>query len=120
MAEMMHLMHFLLLHLFQVNGCTGKMGMAVIKAADSAGVNVVPVSFGSAEESGQTLQVHGKDIVVHGPADRENVLASVFNEHPNLIVVDYTVPSAVNGIELRNILFGNKEKTENKTITWTP
>ncbi|XP_062176808.1 4-hydroxy-tetrahydrodipicolinate reductase 1, chloroplastic-like [Alnus glutinosa] len=79
-----------------VNGCTGKMGMAVIKAADSAGVNVVPVSFGSAEESGQTLQVHGKDIVVHGPADRENVLASVFNEHPNLIVVDYTVPSAVN------------------------
>ncbi|XP_059448508.1 4-hydroxy-tetrahydrodipicolinate reductase 2, chloroplastic-like [Corylus avellana] len=79
-----------------VNGCTGKMGTAVIKAADSAGVNVVPVSFGSAEECGQILQVHGKDILVHGPADREKVLASVFDEHPNLIVVDYTVPSAVN------------------------
>lgn len=73
------------------------MGTAVIKAADSAGVNVVPVSFGSAEECGQILQVHGKDILVHGPADREKVLASVFDEHPNLIVVDYTVPSAVNG-----------------------
>jgi dihydrodipicolinate reductase len=114
MAEMMHLMHFLLLHLFQVNGCTGKMGMAVIKAADSAGVNVVPVSFGSAEESGQTLQVHGKDIVVHGPADRENVLASVFNEHPNLIVVDYTVPSAVNGKNYGTYYLDTKKKQKTK------
>lgn len=73
------------------------MGQAVIKAADSAGVNVVPVSFGSLEESGQTIQASGKDILVHGPLDRENVLASVFDEYPNLIVVDYTVPSAVNG-----------------------
>ncbi|XP_050945499.1 4-hydroxy-tetrahydrodipicolinate reductase 2, chloroplastic-like isoform X1 [Cucumis melo] len=79
-----------------VNGCSGKMGQAVIKAADSAGVNVVPVSFGSLEESGQTIQASGKDILVHGPLDRENVLASVFDEYPNLIVVDYTVPSAVN------------------------
>lgn len=73
------------------------MGQAVIKAADSAGLNVVPVSFGSLEESGQTIQASGKDILVHGPLDRENVLASVFDEYPNLIVVDYTVPSAVNG-----------------------
>uniref|UniRef100_A0A0A0K8P0 4-hydroxy-tetrahydrodipicolinate reductase n=1 Tax=Cucumis sativus TaxID=3659 RepID=A0A0A0K8P0_CUCSA len=79
-----------------VNGCSGKMGQAVIKAADSAGLNVVPVSFGSLEESGQTIQASGKDILVHGPLDRENVLASVFDEYPNLIVVDYTVPSAVN------------------------
>ncbi|CAK9309618.1 unnamed protein product [Citrullus colocynthis] len=79
-----------------VNGCSGKMGKAVIKAADSAGLNVVPVSFGSLEESGQTIQTSGKDILVHGPLDREIVLASVFDEYPNLIVVDYTVPSAVN------------------------
>ncbi|XP_041013594.1 4-hydroxy-tetrahydrodipicolinate reductase 2, chloroplastic-like [Juglans microcarpa x Juglans regia] len=79
-----------------VNGCTGKMGKAVIKAADSAGLNLVPVSFGSAEECGKTVQVNGKDFLVHGPADRENVLASVFDEHPNLIVIDYTVPSTVN------------------------
>ncbi|GMY33013.1 4-hydroxy-tetrahydrodipicolinate reductase 2, chloroplastic-like isoform X1 [Fagus crenata] len=79
-----------------VNGCTGKMGKAVIKAADSAGLNIVPLSFGSAEETGQTVQVSGKDILLHGAADRENVLASVFDQHPNLVVVDYTVPSAVN------------------------
>ena len=87
----------MLQHLFQVNGCSGKMGKAVIKAADSAGLNIVPLSFGSAVENGKTVQVCGKDILIHGPDDRENVLASVFDEHPNLVVVDYTVPSAVNG-----------------------
>jgi 4-hydroxy-tetrahydrodipicolinate reductase len=91
------------------------MGRAVIKAADSAGVNVVPVSFGSAEECGQTLQVHGKDILVHGPADREKVLASVFDEHPNLIVVDYTVPSAVNGNYYGIYYLGKKRRKKQKT-----
>lgn len=87
----------LLPYLFQVNGCTGKMGKAVIKAADSAGLNLVPISFGSAEECGKTVQVNGKDFLVHGPTDRENVLASIYDEHPNLIAIDYTVPSTVNG-----------------------
>ncbi|KAF5749413.1 4-hydroxy-tetrahydrodipicolinate reductase 2 chloroplastic-like [Tripterygium wilfordii] len=79
-----------------VNGCTGKMGKAVIKAADAAGLDVLPVSFASEEESGQTVGVCGKDIQVHGPSEREKVLSSAFHEHPNLIVVDYTVPGAVN------------------------
>ncbi|KAI9198251.1 hypothetical protein LWI28_012485 [Acer negundo] len=79
-----------------VNGCTGKMGNAVINAADSAGLHIVPVSFGSTEEAGQTVEVCGKQILVHGPSDKESVLASVFDEHPNMIVVDYTVPAAVN------------------------
>ncbi|CAN6808215.1 unnamed protein product [Brassica oleracea] len=79
-----------------VNGCSGKMGKAVIKAADSAGVNIVPTSFGSAAEAGQTVEVCGKEITVHGPAERKKVLSSVFEKHPELIVVDYTIPSAVN------------------------
>ncbi|GLT89327.1 hypothetical protein SLE2022_073130 [Rubroshorea leprosula] len=79
-----------------VNSCCGKMGKAVIKAADSAGVHIVPVSFGAAEESGQTVEVCGKEILVHGPSERESILATVFQENPNLIVVDYTVPAAVN------------------------
>ncbi|XP_020539321.1 4-hydroxy-tetrahydrodipicolinate reductase 2, chloroplastic isoform X2 [Jatropha curcas] len=79
-----------------VNGCGGKMGKAVIKAADTAGLQILSVSFGSAEESGQTVQVCGKDIKIHGPSEREDVLASLYDEYPNLIVVDYTVPSAVN------------------------
>ncbi|KAJ7962516.1 4-hydroxy-tetrahydrodipicolinate reductase 2, chloroplastic [Quillaja saponaria] len=79
-----------------VNGCSGKMGKAVIKAADAAGLHVVPISFGCDEESGQALQVCGREFLVHGPSDRESVLAFVFDKYPNLIVVDYTVPTAVN------------------------
>ncbi|GAV65105.1 DapB_N domain-containing protein/DapB_C domain-containing protein [Cephalotus follicularis] len=79
-----------------VNGCTGKMGKAVIKAADSAGLQLIPVSFGCEEESGKTVQVCGQEIVVHGPSRRETVLASLFDQYPEIIVVDYTIPTAVN------------------------
>ncbi|KAI6699005.1 hypothetical protein NL676_019124 [Syzygium grande] len=79
-----------------VNSSSGKMGKAVIKAAESAGLDIIPMSFGSAEEAGKSVEVCGKEIKVHGPSDRESVLASVFGEHPNMIVVDYTVPDAVN------------------------
>ncbi|KAI4356015.1 hypothetical protein L6164_000069 [Bauhinia variegata] len=79
-----------------INGCSGKMGKAVIKAAEAAGLYVVPVSFGCEEECGQTLEVCGKEFIVHGPSNRETVLASVLDKYPNLIVVDYTVPDAVN------------------------
>lgn len=76
------------------------MGKAVIKAADAAGLELVPVSFGTEEESGQKVEVCGKEIQVHGLSDRESVLASVFDKYPNMIVVDYTVPAAVNGKQL--------------------
>ncbi|XP_047317526.1 4-hydroxy-tetrahydrodipicolinate reductase 2, chloroplastic-like [Impatiens glandulifera] len=79
-----------------VNGCTGKMGKSVIQAAISAGLDVVPISFGSLEESGQMVEVGGKEIQVHGPLERENVLSSTFAQYPNLVVVDYTLPAAVN------------------------
>ncbi|XP_047176284.1 4-hydroxy-tetrahydrodipicolinate reductase 2, chloroplastic-like [Vigna umbellata] len=80
-----------------VNACTGKMGKAVINAGEAAGLNVVPVSFGCDEESGQTFEIGGKEFLVHGPSDRESALVSALERYPNLIVVDYTVPNAVNG-----------------------
>lgn len=80
-----------------VNSCTGKMGNAVIKAAEAAGLYVVPLSFGLEEESGRTVQICGNEFLVHGPSERENTLASVLDKYPNLIVVDYTAPPAVNG-----------------------
>ncbi|CAN0919617.1 4-hydroxy-tetrahydrodipicolinate reductase 1, chloroplastic [Linum grandiflorum] len=79
-----------------VNGCSGKMGKAVIKAADSAGLQILPVSFGSEEETGQIVDVCGKKIEIYGPSTREAALASAYDEHPNMIVVDYTVPTTVN------------------------
>ncbi|XP_010693046.1 4-hydroxy-tetrahydrodipicolinate reductase 2, chloroplastic isoform X2 [Beta vulgaris subsp. vulgaris] len=79
-----------------VNSCMGKMGKAVIEAAVCAGLHIIPVSFGAQEESGQSVEVGGKEIQVHSPSDREDILASVYEEYPDLIVVDYTTPAAVN------------------------
>lgn len=79
-----------------VNGCTGKMGRAVLEASISAGLQPVSVCFSGPEDAGKIVEVSGKEITVHGPSDRENILSSIFEEHPNLIVVDYTVPAAVN------------------------
>lgn len=79
-----------------VNGCTGKMGRAVLEAAMSAGLNPVPVALGGPEDAGKILDFNGKQIEVHGPSDRESVLSSTFKDFPGLIVVDYTVPAAVN------------------------
>ena len=70
----------------------------MINAAEAAGLYVVPVSFGNEEESGQTFEIGGKDFLVHGPSDRESALVSALERYPNLIVVDYTVPNAVNGM----------------------
>ena len=92
----------------QVNGCTGKMGKAITTAIDSARISVAPISFGSEEENGKNAEVCGKDIEVHGHYGRESILSTLFDGRPNLIVVDYTVPTAINGMENRiffNILF---------------
>lgn len=79
-----------------VNGCTGKMGKAIIEAGVSAGLQVVPVSFGSESKSGQIVEVGGKEIHIYGPSRRENILTSLLKENPNMIVIDFTVPATVN------------------------
>lgn len=80
-----------------INGCTGKMGRAVADAAVCAGLQLVPVTFSNTEKPNTDLQVNNVEIKIHGPSDRENVLSSIYNEFPNLVVVDYTAPDAVNG-----------------------
>ncbi|KAL9258660.1 4-hydroxy-tetrahydrodipicolinate reductase 2, chloroplastic-like protein [Drosera capensis] len=79
-----------------VNSCTGKMGKAVIEAAVYAGLNILPVSFGSEEDTSRSVEVSGREIQIRSPYEREHVLASMFEENPDMIVVDYTVPNAVN------------------------
>lgn len=83
-----------------MNSCTGKMGKSVIEAAMNAGLDPLPVSFSCEEDSGKIIEVGGKDFELYGPKEREDALAKVFNENPGLIVVDYTVPMAVNGKHL--------------------
>lgn len=80
----------------QVNGCAGKMGKAVAEAAVSAGLELVPASFCGLGEAGQLVQVSTTDVRLHGPSEKEEVLSSVLDKHPNVIIVDFTVPDAVN------------------------
>lgn len=80
-----------------INGCTGKMGRAVADAAVCAGLQLVPITFSNVEKPSKDLHVGNVEIKIHGPSERENVLSSILNEFPNLVVVDYTVPDAVNG-----------------------
>ncbi|CAL1394604.1 unnamed protein product [Linum trigynum] len=71
------------------NRCSGNMGKVVIKAADSAGLQILSISFGSEEESGHVVEVCGRSIEIHGPSTREVALATAYNEHPNMIVVAF-------------------------------
>lgn len=73
------------------------MGKAVAEAAVSAGLQLIPVTFSSSEKSSKALHIGSTEIQIYGPSEREHVLSSIFNEHPNVVVVDYTVPDAVNG-----------------------
>ncbi|KAL7219719.1 hypothetical protein ACSBR2_012726 [Camellia fascicularis] len=79
-----------------VNGCTGKMGNAVIEAVASKGIHLLPISFSRSNKSGKIVQVCGKEIQLYGLSERESILTSAFEEYPNLMVVDYTVPASVN------------------------
>jgi 4-hydroxy-tetrahydrodipicolinate reductase len=83
----------------QGNGCTGKTGQAVAEAAIAAGLQLGPKSItgrgragGYAEFSVQGIKVDGVD-----GDEREKVMDQVLQDYPGLIVVDYTLPAAVNG-----------------------
>ncbi|KQK22613.1 probable 4-hydroxy-tetrahydrodipicolinate reductase 2, chloroplastic [Brachypodium distachyon] len=79
-----------------VNGCTGKMGVSVAEAAASRGLHLVPVSFSSRERLDKTVQIGDTSIEIYGPSAREDVLSSVVDEFPDVVVVDYTAPDSVN------------------------
>ncbi|GAA0140216.1 oxidoreductase [Lithospermum erythrorhizon] len=79
-----------------VNGCTGKMGRSVFEAAINAGLQPVPISFGGPDDEGKMIEVCDMEIKLHGASDRESILSGALKDYPDLIVVDYTVPAAVN------------------------
>jgi 4-hydroxy-tetrahydrodipicolinate reductase len=79
-----------------VNGCTGKMGLSVAEAAASRGLHLLPVSFTSRETPDRAVRIGRTDVRVYGPSAREDVLSSVADEFPDVVVVDYTAPDSVN------------------------
>jgi 4-hydroxy-tetrahydrodipicolinate reductase len=81
------------------------MGVSVAEAATSRGLHLVPVSFSSRENLDRTVQIGDTDIEIYGPSAREDVLSSVIDEFPDVVVVDYTAPDSVNCKKIILLLF---------------
>lgn len=72
------------------------MGVSVAEAATSRGLHLVPVSFSSRENLDKTIQIGDTGVEIYGPSATEDVLSSVIDEFPDVVVVDYTAPNSVN------------------------
>ncbi|CAG9465493.1 unnamed protein product [Pedinophyceae sp. YPF-701] len=81
-----------------VNSCTGKMGLAAAEAVVRAGVTLVPYTL-TGESTGMAVSgtaVSGIPVEVVGAEKRQEAMDDIKREYPNLLVIDYTLPSAVN------------------------
>jgi hypothetical protein len=82
-----------------VNSCTGKMGHATAEAVVRAGLTLIPYTFTGRSEAVAVgnVGVCGVPVELITPQERQSALESIKKEYPNLVVIDYTLPSAVNG-----------------------
>ena len=82
-----------------VNDLTGKMGRAVADAVVARGADVcylVPVAFSGEAKDPVSVGDVTVDIKSIRDGDPGAIIKSLKSEHPGLIVVDYTLPAAVN------------------------
>ena len=75
------------------------MGNAVAEAAVRAGLQLVPYSFTGESEAVAigNIGVSGIPVELVPPEVRQQALEDVRRAYPGLIIVDYTLPQAVNG-----------------------
>lgn len=83
-----------------INSCLGKMGQAVAEAATAAGVTVLPYTLCAEGEAatrgnGGTINVAGQQLQLVEPSGRDQLLQQLKADHPNMIIVDYTVPDVI-------------------------
>ena len=83
-----------------VNACTGKMGHATAEAVVRAGLSLVPYTFtGSSEAVAvENVGVEGIPVELVGPDKRQQAMERAKNEYPGMIIIDFTLPQAVNGM----------------------
>ncbi|KAK9865557.1 hypothetical protein WJX84_002189 [Apatococcus fuscideae] len=81
-----------------VNACTGKMGNAVAEAVVRAGLQLVPFSFTGESEAVAigNMGISGIPVELVPQATRQKAMEDVVQDYPGLIIVDYTLPQAVN------------------------
>ncbi len=75
------------------------MGNAVAEAVVRAGLQLVPYSFTGESEAVAigNVGVSGIPVELVAPEVRQQALEDVVKAYPGLIIVDYTLPQAVNG-----------------------
>lgn len=76
-----------------------QMGHATAEAVLRAGLTLVPYSFTGSSEAVAVgnVGVDGVPVELVSPSERQEALERICSDYPHLIVVDYTLPTAVNG-----------------------
>lgn len=77
--------------------CNMQMGHAVAEAAVKRGLTLIPYSFTGNREEGNIVSCEGVRVELREPEEWDATLEEVKKKYPNFIVVDYTLPAAVNG-----------------------
>eukprot|EP00898_Chlorokybus_atmophyticus_P000193 jgi/Chlat1/1174/Chrsp113S01644 len=77
-----------------VNDCSGRMGHAVAEAAVEAGLTLVPHAITGGSDS--VVACGGVAVRCKNAKHKEEVIRAVRDEYPNVVVVDFTLPAAVN------------------------
>lgn len=76
-----------------------QMGHSTAEAVVRAGLTLVPYSFTGRSEAVAVgnVGVCGVPVEIVTPEERQDALDSIKKDYPDLVVIDYTLPSAVNG-----------------------
>ena len=78
-----------------VNSCAGRMGFATAESVVYAGMELVPVSFASVSDT-EVMKVEDVPVEVFPVEKRDDVIKDVISQYPDLLVIDFTLPDAVN------------------------
>ena len=81
-----------------VNSCTGKMGHATAEAVVRAGLTLIPYTFTGRSEAVAVgnVGVCGVPVELITAQERQVAFDKIKADYPDLVVIDYTLPSAVN------------------------
>lgn len=78
------------------------MGHATAEAVLRGGLQLVPFSFTGQSEAVAVgnVGVSGYPVELIGPERRQEAMEKVLASYPGLIIIDFTLPQAVNGVIL--------------------
>ena len=98
-AKLCHAIKCNAMHQLSFDHCVVQMGHAAAEAVVAAGLTLVPFTLTgySAGVAVSNVGIRGLPVELVGRERRQEVMGQILQQHPNLIVVDYTTPYCVNG-----------------------